>query len=161
LVRQARRHLEHHAAQRLEITTVDGQRCYLACSRTPYTSSCNESSLAPPDHRTHIAGTRTFHRRQHRHGIPLTFSTDHFSGCGASTINLRRRSQLSPPAFPPTSLGPSPSPSSSPGPSPGLSPKSSLALALALAPAPAPAPAPAVAIAIALALPQPQPLPQP
>ena len=65
------------------------------------TSSCNESLLTPLDHRSHIADTRTFHRCQHRHGTPLTSSTDHFSGCGASTVNLRRRSQLSPTSLPP------------------------------------------------------------
>ena len=48
-----------------------------------YKFTSNAPLVAPLDHPTHIAGTRTFHRRQHHH----TFSIGHFSG-GDGTFNF-------------------------------------------------------------------------
>ena len=49
-------------------------------------------STTPPTLLAH-ARSIVFH---HNHHTPLTFSIGHLSGCGGSTFNLHRRSQLSP-----------------------------------------------------------------
>ena len=83
--------LDHNAARRLQITNVKAQRCYLSMRphANPCTNSSNAPLLAPLDHPTHIAGTSTFHRRQHHHYTPLTFSIGHFSGAATAPSTSR------------------------------------------------------------------------
>ena len=82
--------LDHHAARRLQTTNVNAQRCYLRMHpHTPCTNSSNAPLLAPLDHPTHIAGTRTFQRRQYHHHTPHVQHRPLFR-CGDSTFNLHR-----------------------------------------------------------------------